>query len=155
MRITKSEVCISDRVPYLVKEQSCNYRTDNTALNSPDAVVDVMNNVFNISYRAEEYVYLICLDTKLKPISFFEVSHGTIDSSLVGIREIMLRAILSGARTMILVHNHPSGDCTPSMADVQVTEKLKNACNIMDLVLADHVIIGGNSYYSFGEERKL
>lgn len=121
---------------------------------SPQKVVDFMEMAFEVSMKAEEFIYLICLTTKGKIINVFEVSHGTGNSSLVGIREIMMRALLSGAAAIILVHNHPSGDPSPSKQDSITTQKLREASDLLGIIFWDHIIIGNNSYYSFAEVHK-
>jgi DNA repair protein RadC len=113
-------------------------------------VVNLMNIVYSLNEKAEEYVYMISLNTKSKPFAIFEVSHGTVNTSLMPIREIFIRALLSGAVSIIIVHNHPSGDPTPSPQDIQITKKVKEAGEIIGISLQDHIIIGDNNcYYSF------
>ncbi len=74
---------------------------------------------------------------------------GTIDSVEIYTREILKRCIEYGAKGIILIHNHPSGNPTPSASDIVCTKKIQNACNILNIHLFDHVIIGGDKYISF------
>lgn len=122
------------------------------ALNKPGKVVEVMNKVFRLSEMAEEYVYLVCMTTANRPIRFFEISHGTCSMAPAGIREIFIRVLLCGAAGMILVHNHPSGDCVPSADDMRLTKKVQEAAKLMEIKFCDHIIIGRDSYYSFKEQ---
>lgn len=85
---------------------------------------------------------MIALDTKNKPVGVFEVSHGTASASIVGSREIFIRLLLVGASCFVISHNHPSGDCTPSKEDIEVTRRLKECADMMGLSLLDHIIIG-------------
>ena len=109
MRIQKSSIVLDDNFKnVLVKDFAKNYvGVDN--LQSPANIVQVMNDVFNISNQAEEYLYLVCMTCRCKPISFFEVSHGTYNTTVVNCREILIRALLCGATNIIIIHNHPSG----------------------------------------------
>ena len=152
MRIQKSSIVLDDNYRnVLVKDFAKNYTgVDN--LQCPEKIVQVMNDVFNICNQAEEYLYLICMTCRCKPISFFEVSHGTHNSSLAGGREILIRALLCGATNIILVHNHPSGVAEPSREDVQLTKKIKDLSDVVGITFSDHIIIGREGYYSFNEK---
>lgn len=151
MRVEKSSLILDGNgKPILVKEFVKNYLGIN-ALNEVSAVVQVMNDIFALSQQAEEYLYLIVMNTKLKPISFFEVSHGTHNSALVGCREIMIRALLCGASSIIIAHNHPSGQPEASREDFAITKRVKEAAELIGIAFCDHVIIGKEGYYSFKE----
>ena len=97
---------------------------------------------------AEEYVYLICADTKCHISGVFELSHGSADSSVLKPREVFIRALLAGAVNIILVHNHPSGDPTPSRDDFQITGRIRESGKMIGVELIDHIIIGDPEYYS-------
>ena len=96
-------------------------------------------------------MYMLCLNTKLRLNGIFEVSHGNVNSSICSSREIFQKALLGNAVSIILIHNHPSGDCTPSREDIKVTEKLKEAGKIVGVEVLDHIIIG-QSYCSLKEK---
>lgn len=83
-------------------------------------------------------------------IGIFEVSHGTINQSLIGMREIFTKLCLIGAANFIFCHNHPSKDLTPSSADISLTRKLKECADLMGIPLLDHIIVS-DSFYSFKE----
>ena len=153
MRIQKSSIVLDDNFKnVLVKDFAKNYvGLDN--LQSPANIVQVMNDVFNISNQAEEYLYLVCMTCRCKPISFFEVSHGTYNTTVVNCREILIRALLCGATNIIIIHNHPSGVPEPSREDVQITKKLQEASELIGIQFSDHIIIGRDGYYSFNEEK--
>lgn len=134
----------------LIKDRTIDYDSD--TLQSPKLIVSMMCDVFSLHTMAEEYVYLICLDCKCRPCGVFEVSHGSVNTSIVGIREIFIRNLLCGAFSFVLVHNHPSGDPSPSALDMDVTRKVNEAADIMGLSFLDHLIIGApNNFYSFKE----
>mgnify|MGYP001061334487 FL=1 len=103
-----------------------------------------------------EVVALLTLDAKLKPINLSVVSMGTLNSSLVHPREIFKTAILSNAQSVMLGHNHPSGDPTPSEEDIQLTARLQQVGELLGIELLDHIVIGkGDRYCSLAGEQYL
>jgi DNA repair protein RadC len=148
VNIYKMQINKESLLTTLVKERACNYSGSN--LTSPDAVYRMMEDVFHMSDNAEEYCYLLCLNTKNALIGVFELSHGTVNSSQVGMREIFVRSLLCGSTNIILVHNHPSQNVSPSTEDLRVTKKLSEGATLLGLSLLDHIIIG-ESYYSLKE----
>lgn len=121
---------------------------------SPDKIYQLMEQYYKLSEEAEEYVYVICVNSKCRIIGIFELSHGTVSASIVSPRGIFQRALLIGATSIVLVHNHPSQDVTPSQDDVQVTHRIYECGKWMNLELLDHIIVG-NGYYSFNESGTL
>ncbi|MFH1591961.1 MAG: DNA repair protein RadC [Candidatus Woesearchaeota archaeon] len=111
-------------------------------------------NIFSDKFRnhKKEVLNLILLDSKNKIISVKEeISIGILNSSLIHPREIFREAIKEGANSVILIHNHPSGDPQPSQKDKEITEKLSEAGKLLGVNLLDHVIIGKESHWSFKE----
>jgi DNA repair protein RadC len=109
-----------------------------------------------------EKVWVLCLDRKNKLIRAEPVTSGTATGSLVHPREVFRPAIRCGATAIILAHNHPSGDPTPSSADLRVTKKISEASKQIDIEMHDHVILGepencphGKGYYSFSDTGHL
>jgi len=108
-----------------------------------------------------ESVRVICLNTKHKVLAVEEVSRGTLNESLFHPREAFRPALARQAHAVILVHNHPSGNTTPSDADLQVTRRMKQAGELLRVELLDHVILGaprageGRGYFSFKDEGML
>jgi len=107
---------------------------------------------------AVEKLWAVCLNRKNRLIRCVEVSSGTATGSLVHPREVFRTAIREAATSLICVHNHPSGDPTPSSADLQVTHRLREAASVIDIELTDHLILGtrvgdpaGRGFYSFRE----
>ena len=109
MRITTYTTRIKDNINVLVKERAFNYKTENSHLDSAEKIAKMMCDVFELHLLAEEYVYLLSLDSKCRVLGIFEVGHGTVNACLLHTREIMIRNVLCGASTFIVVHNHPSG----------------------------------------------
>lgn len=99
----------------------------------------------------KEIFTTLLLDTKLKLIREVKVSEGTLTQALIHPREIFKEAVKESAYAVILVHNHPSGDPTPSEQDIEITKKLKKASEILEISLLDHVIIGNGRYFSMKE----
>lgn len=104
-----------------------------------------------LRHRSTECVYLLCLDAKGQLLEEKKISDGSVRMSLVSPREIFLAALQAKAVNILLVHNHPSGDPTPSKADRELTENVSEMGIKMDILLLDHIIIGDNRYTSFRE----
>ncbi len=104
-----------------------------------------------LRHKKTECVILVCLDAKTQILSEQKLSEGSVRMSLISPREIFLTALQCNAVNILLVHNHPSGDPTPSRADMELTANLRELGDKMDIPLLDHVIIGDNRYTSFKE----
>ena len=117
----------------------------------PSSVTYIARNVLGIHEESEEYMYMLCLNTKNVLTSIFELSHGTVNSSIVGIREMFQKALLANAVNVIVMHNHPSGNCGPSPEDIKVTRRMVEAGSIIGVEVLDHLVIGESSYYSLKE----
>ena len=96
-----------------------------------------------------EHLIAVFLDSKNKIISDKVISIGTLNSSLVHPREVFKEAIKSSANAIILVHNHPSGDCGPSSEDIEITDRVREAGEMVGIKLLDHVIVGKYKHYSY------
>lgn len=121
-------------------------------LSNQRAVVDYFINL--CADRGRESVYVLYLDAKNRIMSGKKASDGTITQSLMYPRFIIEEAMKCRAASIIVVHNHPSGDPRPSESDRKITDKLNTACRAMDIHLLDHIIVGneGKGYFSFYEE---
>jgi DNA repair protein RadC len=100
----------------------------------------------------KEQFHVILLDGKNRPLKDVRVSEGTLTASLVHPREVFVPVIEESAAAIILVHNHPSGDPTPSAEDIAITQRLREVGEIMGVRILDHVIIGHGRYVSFTDE---
>ncbi len=139
----------------LVKEECKRYTTIDRKVNSPDKIADVLITAMNMDKLAQEIFVLLAFDTQKNLIGLFEVSRGTIDSTLVHPAEIFKRALLCNAHSIAIAHNHPGGGIAPSPEDVEVTSTIKRCGEMMGVPLIDHVIIGDDQYYSFLEYANL
>lgn len=149
MRIVQYKTMFDeDRKNILVRESSKNY-PDLRKLNNPDDLSLLANSVFDANHLAEEHAWLIAVNTKNHPIGVFEVSHGSDCASIVTPRELFVRLFLCGAHAFFLIHNHPSGDTTPSSEDNALTKRIIAAGKKLNVELLDHVIIADRTYYSY------
>lgn len=103
-------------------------------------------------YLKKEYFKIVLLDTKNKIIKVVNISVGNLNSSIVHPREVFIEAIKRSSASMILVHNHPSGEVKPSKEDINITKRLTEAGNIIGIKILDHIIIGDGVYISFKEQ---
>jgi DNA repair protein RadC len=138
----------------LEKEVSMNYPDLSYIIRSPEDVVQVGKSFMRIHEEPEEYMYMICLNTKNRVIGVFEISHGNVNSSIVGTREVFQKALLANAVSIILMHNHPSGDPSPSKQDIEITRRLSEAGKLIGIEVLDHIIIG-DRYTSLKEKEHM
>lgn len=127
------------------------------AVFGPKDIADIFRQVFK--NRDRELFTMLALDTKHRVIGINVVSQGTLAASIVHPREVFKAAMLLNASDIIVCHNHPSGNITPSREDSRVTKKLVKAGEILDIPLLDHLIVGWEMdgsfrYYSFKEQSK-
>lgn len=116
-------------------------------------VVNLMQD--KIAHLDHEEFWAIYLSQANRILQTCQISKGGISSTGVDTRIVIQEAVLNKATQIILCHNHPSGSVRPSRADIQLTEKLHHAAELMDLILVDHIIIHKERYYSFVEEGRL
>lgn len=133
----------------LGKRLATNPTNERYVIRSPKDVADYM--MARLRYENKEYFISMLLNTKNHVLASPIVSVGSLNASIVHPREIFREAIHYAAASIILIHNHPSGDPSPSKEDLFVTEKLIKAGNLMDIAVLDHVIIGDNTYISLKE----
>lgn len=133
------------------------YEDDNykemVKLTSPDTIINYFHSLFK--NKKQEFFYVVYLDNQKKYIDKKLLFKGTVNYSLVHPREIFKEAYLLSASYIICLHNHPSGDASPSGNDIEITRKIKEIGNIHGIGLLDHIIIGNNNYYSFFEDDNL
>jgi len=120
---------------------------------NPEIIIKYFNTLFKD--EKQECFYVVYLDSKNKYIDKKLIFKGILNKSLIHPRDIFKEAYLLSACNFICIHNHPSGDATPSEEDINVTRNLKELSNIHGIGLLDHIIIGKNNYYSFFENGEL
>ena len=108
----------------------------------------------DLSSLDHEESWILLLNAAGMPLQKRMLTAGTLTSTIIDIRRIVKLALLGDATSVILAHNHPSGNPQPSAADISETEKLRQACGIFDISLIDHIIICERDYYSFADETR-
>lgn len=130
------------------------YKEDkNIKLNRPENIYEFFKN--KLIHLKQENLMAIFLDNKNKLIAYKTIFIGTINMSVSHPREIFKEAMKNSSVYIILVHNHPSGDPAPSVADLKFTNQVYKTSKIIGIPLLDHIIIGNNKYYSFYDNGDL
>lgn len=152
MRVTKYRTKLTaDKKVTLEKELSVNRPDLDKTIRSPQNVDTFAREFLHLNEQSEEYLYMICMNVKNVITSVFELSHGNVNSSIVGVREMFQKALLANAVSIIVMHNHPSGDCKPSREDIEVTKRMVEAGKILGVEVLDHIIIA-DGYCSLKEK---
>jgi DNA repair protein RadC len=142
-----------DRTLTLVKESS--FSCESKRITSPELIVRVLNDVFNLGNRAEEYFYMLAVNVKGEITGTFLISQGDLSATIIHPREVFKRALLCNAAAVVFAHNHPSGDPEPSSDDISTTRKLVEAGKILGVSIWDHIIVGHGRFRSFREEQLI
>ena len=121
----------------------------NLSFNNPVTISEYYMD--KCKYLKTVHVYLMLFNSAHELIKDILISEGTVNLALISPRSIMIEALRYEATCFILVHNHPSGNCTPSEADIHSTKRIKAAADIMDITMSDHIIVGHDCYYSMLE----
>lgn len=154
MRINFYDARITgDDKTILVKEKGVNYETLN--MSNPQKIYMMMQALLHMGELAEEHCYMIALNSSCRILGIFFLSKGTVSLSPVSPREVFMRAMLIGAVQIILCHNHPSNNTTPSDSDMELTRRIKEAGKLLNICLTDHIIIVKDSYLSFKKSNML
>jgi len=111
----------------------------------------VFEMFYDLRLEAKEHFIALHLDGKNRIACFDRVSVGSLNQSIVNMRELFKTACLSSAAAILILHNHPTGDPTPSREDLEITRRIKEAGDLLGIRLLDHIIIG-DSYLSFAEQ---
>ena len=128
----------------------CEPREERPVINSPaDAAALVQHEM---SLLEQEYLKVIVLNTRNHVLDIVEVTHGSVNSSQVRVAEVLRPAVERNSPAIIVVHNHPSSDPTPSPDDIKITQAIREAGKLMDIELLDHLIIAKGSYVSLKEK---
>ena len=143
MKIKEYKTILQANRQPMIKETGRTYNIDGRRqFSNPETIAMFLLDEIGTREAAEEHVYVLCLDTKLHLTGLFEASHGSANASLFPVREIMQKALMLGAISIIISHNHPSGDTTPSSEDVEATKRIKEAGKIIGINVLDHIITG-------------
>jgi len=131
-----------------IREEITNYISPKERYTSPEQIYETFSFLMK---ETKEYFLSLHLDGKNRVICIDIVSVGSLNQSIVAPRETFKSALLSSAAAIVLIHNHPSGDPTPSREDIEITRRLKEAGELLGIRVLDHVIVG-ESYLSFVEK---
>ena len=146
-----SKVTVTFNKIIQVKESAHRYDIPRI-INGPADAAEAINGILHLQDEAQEVLAILLLDTKNQVNGCHEISRGSLSASIVHPREVFKPAILCNAASIIMFHNHPSGNTEPSREDVAVTTRIVKAGKIIDIPCLDHIIIGHHSYLSMKEK---
>lgn len=152
-RLTKRKIQKLSLMGEILKRNANIPMDDKVRINDPATVANLYNNEFK--YLDREHFDVIILNTKNQIIKKVNVSKGTLNSSIVHPREVFKEAIKHSANAVILMHNHPSGDPTPSNEDIGLTTRIVDAGRILGIKVLDHIIIGFDRFISLKEKNLM
>lgn len=136
----------------VVREKGVNYpEVDGKA--TPSAVHKIATDVLELDKASEEHIYALLLNPKLNINGIVEVSKGTANEATFHAREVFKAAIIHNATSVIIVHNHPSGELSVSNADKETTKQIMAAGKLLNIPLVDHIIVSNEGYLSLKEEQ--
>lgn len=157
MRIPEIKTMINENGKVYLAKKSFYNADGRKVYNDPEKVAAFFADAVGIKQAADEHLYTACFDSRLHLIACFECSHGTANCSLFPVRETFQKALLVGAVSIAICHNHPGGSLTPSEEDINATRKLKEAGKVIGIELIDHIILAANNtgFYSFATDGNL
>lgn len=143
-----------ERYPYIAEAAKYQYGGQKITLHCPESVARFIGEEVGLKYDAEERFYALAFNTRRQLVGLMEISHGTLDQSIVSPREVYQKLLMLGAAAWVGAHNHPSGDPTPSSHDHAITKRLVEAGKMLDVKMLDHIIVG-DGYYSFMQQGEM
>lgn len=155
----------SKRHPRLVSEDRYRYECDDWKCDDwkfdVGLIARMMRECFRLDHKAEEYAFALAYSGDDELLGVFELTHGFANETKVNARNLMIRMLLVGAQGFVIIHNHPSGDVTPSAADIRLCDFIRGYSHIMGMICMDFLIVGkslghkDNWFYSFREEGRM
>ena len=137
----------NENLPYLVKERE--FRSKHISCNSPEKIVALLNSdKYRLNKKAEEKVHILGTNCKYTHANLFELSKGNSNTSICDAFTIYQRLLLSNSTVFAMIHNHPTGNLTPSREDIRTSKKLKELAKTMGIIFADSIIIGKDNNYN-------
>lgn len=122
-------------------------------ITGPDAIARLVCGLAaKLDGEHREHFFVVLLDSRYRTLGVYTASVGTVNQSLVSPREVFLPAVAAAAAAIVVAHNHPSGDATPSPEDRAVTTRLRAAGELLGIQVLDHVVIGDGRFFSFASE---
>ena len=138
--------CISELAKRLAKAEA----KKTLCFSSPETIAQYYME--DLRHEKQEHMKMLMLNSKADLIGESDVSKGTVNASLITPRELFIEALQKNAVSIVIMHNHPSADPTPSRDDMLTTKRISEARNLIGIELLDHIIIGNNCYISFREQ---
>ena len=123
-----------------------------TPISSSKNIQTLAKKLYSDDLEIFESMFLVCLDRANTPTAFIKISQGGVSETSCDVKLLAKYAIDTLSSSIILVHNHPSGNLKPSQSDINLTKKVKNALDLFDIKVLDHLILTVNGYYSFADE---
>ncbi len=152
-RIKLSREDITEAKVHLSKEKEVPYVAG--PLTGASKVAELMFNLFEMEYLADEYVYMLGFDAKCGLLGVTEISHGCSCEAFCRPRELFQAALLMNAEGIVLVHNHPSGSCEISKSDEKNMKEVVSAGELLRVKVLDYIVLGQNEYYSAAEQNQI
>ena len=138
----------NSRKPFMAQEKPVNYEATKRMNNSYE-IVRMMNDAYGLQELADEHTYLITMNTKCDVNAVFLIGAGTVNLCPVSVKSVFTNALLAGASAIVLVHNHPSGDATPSDEDYLLAKRIATVGELIGVYVTDFIIVGNGTYVSF------
>lgn len=140
------EQSITSGIPSLQKVREYKVPAAMVYIRNSQDVREVVTKYYKFATLAEEEACVICANASGRILGMSVVTHGSVNLTILPIREIFQRALLMGAAWIVVVHNHPSGDSRPSSCDLETTKKLVEAGQLLGVPVQDHIIIGSDVF---------
>ncbi len=142
-------VCLAELAKRIRVSSGCGHEFASDPSSVADAYMEEMRHL------KQEIIKIVFLDTKIRRLGECDISKGTVNASLISPREIFIEAVRRDAVFIVVLHNHPSGDPTPSQSDIDLTRRIEYAGLMIGIPLIDHIVIGDRCYFSFEEQGML
>ncbi len=148
IKVFKTEISKDTDLPIL--KVDCEIPYDKTIrVQHPHEIFMILSEVFNHGYETEEIMYMMCLDCTGKVIGIFELARGGFDKVHIDVKSLFAKALFAGACKIVLSHNHPSGEASPSPLDTYMMKTISILCRLHQIELMDFMIVGREKYISY------
>lgn len=155
MKLVQYDTELKDNLPVLVAEREvCAEHELSAFLDLPVKIVNMLNETCQLNKKTEEHLYMLAMNAKSIPLGLFLLAKGRGNVVCSSPREVYMKALLSGAMSIVLIHNHPSGVPQISSEDMCMKRRMEEAGNLIGIELIDFIIVAGQTYYSSAEEEK-
>lgn len=139
----------------LVKEKSMLFDAETIIIKQPEDAYAIVSSVLKLQHKPVEHFGILALNTLSAVVGIHVLAIGTIDATHIHQREIFKAALMNNATYIVMFHNHPSGDPTPSQDDITITQQIEIAAQVMGIPILNHIIIGEDSFFSLRESNVI